>query len=290
MRNIKKIEISKSNFFDSKLRIDFSKNLTCIMGGRGTGKSTILYFIKSCLELSAEEDRDTISILKNNLGDGLIKLYMETDSGDSYQIEKSFGEEPQPYCGFESAVDLVPLETINRELACDIFPAQEIEEIGRNSGARLDLIDKIAFLEIDEIKSKIDSIQINLEKNSKDIRSQNQKLKRAKEILKEYSNVDNDFKNHKKNKPKGINKKSETEFTKQDTAEKIRGSEKRFLNTLFDKLESFLDNYTELNDELKSIDDSTLKYKDFINKPLIDPLVLKLQRIINPIFKFNTLN
>jgi ABC-type lipoprotein export system ATPase subunit len=290
MRNIKNIEVLKSNFFDSTLKINFSKNLTCIMGGRGTGKSTILFFIKSCLELNAEDDRDTFNILKNNLGDGIIKLYMETDEGEKYTIEKSFGEEPQPYFGVEPDTNLLPLETINNELSCDIFPAQIIEEIGRNSGARLELIDKMAFDETNELKFKVETTQNNLEKNAKDIRIQNQRIKRAKDILKDYTKVEQDFKEHKKNKPKGINKKAEIEFNKQDIAEKVRISESKFLSNLSENLESFLENYLELNEDLKSINESTLKSKDFMNKTIVQPIVTKVEKYIFSVTKSNIEN
>ena len=48
MKTIKSIEIKNSPFFED-LKIEFSTKLNCIMGGRGTGKTTLLYFLKSCI-------------------------------------------------------------------------------------------------------------------------------------------------------------------------------------------------------------------------------------------------
>ena len=48
MKRIKSIEIKNSPFFED-LKIDFSEKLNCIMGGRGTGKSTILHLLKSAI-------------------------------------------------------------------------------------------------------------------------------------------------------------------------------------------------------------------------------------------------
>ena len=62
-----------------------------------------------------------------------------------------------------------------------------IEEIGRNPEARLALIDRMLVDEKSDIYQKIEDFQIDLEKNAKEIRSQNQKLKKAEEILREYS-------------------------------------------------------------------------------------------------------
>ena len=281
MKRINKIEVKNSTFFGADFTINFSEKLSCIMGGRGTGKSTILYFIKSCLELDAEESKNTLSILKGNLGSGIISLYMQTENGAEYRIDKSFGEEPQPY--FSPGDDLVPLDNIKKELACDIFPAQIIEEIGRNSEARLELIDRMALGEIADLKASIEAIQINLEKNAKDIRSQNQKLKRGIEILKEYASVEIELKKHKANKPPGISKKSEADFAKQDSAEKIRAAEKRFLKTLSDGLAQYLEKHSELAEEMKIITTQIDKAEKFTNKDIITPIIEKIQKVFNQI-------
>ena len=95
MRKIKSIEINNSAFFQSSFRLDFSDKLNCLMGGRGTGKSTILHFIKACIDLDAEEDRGTYEILRSNLKNGCITLEIENDRGTTYKVEKTFGEEAQ---------------------------------------------------------------------------------------------------------------------------------------------------------------------------------------------------
>ncbi|MEQ1676715.1 MAG: AAA family ATPase, partial [Chitinophagaceae bacterium] len=65
MKRLKSIEVKKSPFFED-IKIDFSEKLNCIMGGRGTGKSTLLYLIKSTIFKNAEEDRNVYNILKTN--------------------------------------------------------------------------------------------------------------------------------------------------------------------------------------------------------------------------------
>ena len=46
MKKIKSLEIKNSSFFED-MKIQFNEKMNCIMGGRGTGKSTMLYFLKS---------------------------------------------------------------------------------------------------------------------------------------------------------------------------------------------------------------------------------------------------
>jgi ABC-type lipoprotein export system ATPase subunit len=270
MKKIKSIEIQNSDFYITPLKIDFSEKLNCIMGGRGTGKSTLLHFIKSCLEMDAEEDRTTNSVLKGNLGGGLIKLLFETSNGETYRIEKTFGEEPQPY--LESTNRHIALENIWKEFVCDFFPAQMIEEIGRNPDARLELIDRMLINEKSETYQKIEDYQIELEKNAREIRAQNQKLRKVGEILKEYSNIELELENHKQDQPKDIEEKENAEFEKQDNAEKIRGAEKRYLKNILSKLNQHFDSLKELNSELLGTRNLTITTDKFINKKIFEKL------------------
>ena len=80
MKRIKSIEIKNSPFFEDS-KISFSENLNCIMGGRGTGKSTILYFLKSAIFKSIEEDKQAYGILKSNLGSGEVSIEIESKDG-----------------------------------------------------------------------------------------------------------------------------------------------------------------------------------------------------------------
>ena len=73
MKRIKTIEIKNSPFFED-IKIDFSVKLNCIMGGRGTGKSTILHLLKASIFANAENDKNTYSVLKSNLGNGEVSL------------------------------------------------------------------------------------------------------------------------------------------------------------------------------------------------------------------------
>lgn len=227
MKQITAIEIQSSEFFAEGFKLDFSAHLNCIMGGRGTGKSTLLHFIKSCAQPNSEEDKNTFDILKSNLGNGLVKLYMQAENGDRYRIEKSFGEEPQPY--LVSSGRHVPIDNVKRELACDIYPAQMIEEIGRNPEARLLLIDRMLGGEIEDFKREIESLQIELEKNAKDIRAQNQRLKKANDQLKDFASAEEELKGHKADQPPDVNEKERAEFDKQDAERKPELRRRDFL-------------------------------------------------------------
>ena len=91
MKKIKSLEIKNSPFFEN-FKIQFDEKMNCIMGGRGTGKSTILYFLKSALSLEQQNE-----ILRSNLGVGEIIIEIEAEDGSLYRIIKTYNEEPQPY-------------------------------------------------------------------------------------------------------------------------------------------------------------------------------------------------
>ena len=134
MKKIKSIEIKNSPFFEDT-KIDFSEKLNCIMGGRGTGKSTILNLIKSAIFKNAEEEKNIYNILKNNLGTGEIALEIESIDGSFYRVTKTFGEEPQPYKYPNS--EYISIDKIFKDIECDFYETGKIEEIGKNKETEL---------------------------------------------------------------------------------------------------------------------------------------------------------
>lgn len=126
MKRIHSIEVKNSTFYKDDVKFTFSEKLNCIMGGRGTGKSTLLFFLKAALDSEAEQDRIVYSILKSNLGEGQIVLTIEDEEGKLYEIEKVFNEDPQPY--LLPMREPIPIGKILPNVICDIYPASEIEE------------------------------------------------------------------------------------------------------------------------------------------------------------------
>lgn len=281
MKRIISIEIRNSEFYANNFKIDFSDHLNCIMGGRGTGKSTLFYFIKSCLEKKAEDDKVTQSVLKNNLGSGIIKLFVQTCNGDKYRIEKSLGEIPQPY--LLPSERHVSLENVVKDLSCDIFPAQTIEEIGRSGVARLELLDKMLSGQLEEPMRAIELLQIELDKNAKDIKSENQKISRLEAQLLEFHSAEADLKRHKSETPDDIQQEENAEFEKQDTAEKIRGAETRFIKFMLDKMAQYKQRYHDVNEDMRATITVLAKTASLSNTIVIQPAVSEIERLLSSI-------
>ena len=269
MKKIKSLEVKNSSFFDD-FKIEFSDGLNCLMGGRGTGKTTMLYFIKSAIEPNAEENDLVYRILKSNLGDGIIIIEMDGEDAVTYNITKTAGAIPQPY--ILPGQNFIPVEKIINDIGCDIYIAGRIEEIGRNPIDRLHLLDKKIKSEIIEPENSIRKLQIDLDANAQDIIAFNRRLNQIDEIVMQYQNIDQEFEAHKAQKPIGIKDEEKSEFETADIKEKIRKDEKRFFNKTIDALKEFNVDIEYKKNELiefflKAINDNEKYYnKEIVNE------------------------
>jgi len=258
------------------------------MGGRGTGKSTLLYFIQAALNSEAEEDLNISNILKANLLNGTIQLCVEDNEGKSYEVIKTFGDESQ--------VNTLPgkhnisLESLEDIFECDIYPALKIERIGLSSKDRLDLIDKKIRTEVNTAKSEIKNLGIALKQNAVSIRSENARVAQIKETLLNFKTVDADLKRQKEEKPDDIKQKEQEEFEKADGNEKIRASEKRYTVKVLEKLSETRDVLQDVNEEIQSFLSLNSDAKTFINEEIINKIKAELEESLGKILKNNSDN
>jgi len=288
MKKIKSILIENSPFFKDNFRIDFSDKLNCLMGGRGTGKSTILYFIKAALESEAEENRTISSILKSNLQNGTVTIELKDKEGKIYQIVKTFGEEPQPYILPQNRH--ISLESLNEYFECDIYPALAIEEIGKNNYDRLKLIDKKIKKEVTSLKQDIRKIQITLNQNADSIRTENARLHQIKEQLLNYKTVEEDLKRHKEEKPEDIKPEEYEKFEKADENEKVRNSEARYVDKVEYKIIEIQERLKDINDEIQNFLTINSESLRFINKEILSKIIKEVNTTFEEIIKDNTTN
>lgn len=288
MKRIKSLAVKGSSFFEENFALSFSEKLNCLMGGRGTGKSTLLYFIQAALNSEAEEDSNVSNILKANLLNGTIQLLVEDNEGKSYELVKTFGDEPQ--------VNTLPgkrnisLESLEDIFECDIYPALKIERIGLSSKDRLDLIDKKIRAEVNTVKSEIKKLRIALKQNSVSIRSENARVTQIKEQLLNFKTVVEDLKRQKEEKPEGIKQSEQEEFEKADGNEKIRNSEKRYTAKVIEKLNETKNSLQDINEEIQSFLTINSDAKSFINKEIIGKIKTELEESLNKILKENSTN
>src|SRR4051812_14148392 len=90
----------EDGFLDG-LHVDFADGLNCFIGGRGTGKTTVLEFVRYVLGLMpdpkkhAARSRAILKLVQKNLGAGKIRLTIETKHGVRYTTERGWDELPR---------------------------------------------------------------------------------------------------------------------------------------------------------------------------------------------------
>jgi len=110
-------------------RQQLSPGLNVLIGGRGTGKSSVIELIRFCLGAPSSSDaiaKDALEHALGVLGDGKIVLTL-TNGSDRVQVSRVASDENDG-CPFE----------VNPPL---VFSQKEVEQIGAHSQSRMRLVD-----------------------------------------------------------------------------------------------------------------------------------------------------
>jgi hypothetical protein len=84
-----------SGGFLDGLDVQFDPRLNCIIGGRGSGKTTVLEFLRFALKAMPDADRSSgqrkqiLKLLQGNMQTGRITVEVETKDGLVYFVERS---------------------------------------------------------------------------------------------------------------------------------------------------------------------------------------------------------
>lgn len=265
MKKLKSLEIKKSDFFKDDFKITFHDKLNCIMGGRGTGKTTLLYFIMSTINKDTEENKVAFNILRNNLGKGELIVEIEGEDGNNYKISKFFGDEPQPTKLPQD--EFVPIKKLEKEIICDIYEASAIEEIGRNSEERLKLINKMLPHGSNEFTAEMERLKMELNENAEDILILKLKAKQKEEKLKTLEGINIELKSFKENAPSDIDPKEDEAFNQANENEKLRDNEKRFINKTEELYINLSNRVTSLAEDLDDfLLNNSFKDENLLNK------------------------
>ncbi|MDD3030541.1 MAG: AAA family ATPase [Alphaproteobacteria bacterium] len=150
------LALSVTGGFLDGLRLDFEDGLNCIIGGRGTGKTTVLEFIRFLLSSDDPQERSKANkeVVDENLRSGKVVLDIETQGGVPYRIERSIGEAAALF----NARGEPQAASLNRSrlFKADIYGQNKIEEIARNARFQLQLIDRFAETEIRQTQEEIE--------------------------------------------------------------------------------------------------------------------------------------
>lgn len=155
------------------IKMDFSDGLNCVIGGRGTGKTTVLEALRFALDRMPNETVDRKryealeKLLQANLGTGSIKLELQTADGVLYSVSRAFGETPLVTNADRKPVDI----RIGHDMhfGVDIYSQNQIEDIANNDYFQLQLIDKFIQKPLEEIERQIRDATSRLDANGQKI-------------------------------------------------------------------------------------------------------------------------
>lgn len=153
------------------LCIEFSPGLNCLIGHRGTGKTSVLEFIRYALDAFPPGDtgqgcrRRVESLVKSNLGDGRIRLAIQTKDGLNYIVDRTASGTPLVLTADGQPTDI----TINSGgiFCADIFSQNEVENIADSPESQLALIDTFVTEKMDELQTNTDDVHARLQSNAK---------------------------------------------------------------------------------------------------------------------------
>ena len=144
----------------------FSDKLNCIIGARGTGKTSILEFTRYALNampLNPASRRQIETLVESNLDGGRIEVAIETREGLPYIVSRSAGEPPIVLTPDHQATGLNFSPALFR---LDVFSQNEIENIAGKAMSQLALLETFNQEALSELNSKIDQTRKTLEANT----------------------------------------------------------------------------------------------------------------------------
>ena len=154
-------------------KIDFVPGLNCIIGARGTGKTTALEFIRYALDRlpSMDDDRQARarieSLVAKNLKGGRVELKVETKDGLSYVIKRAAGEDPVVTTAAGKPTDITL--RAGGFFTANIFSQNEVESLADRALSQLALLDNFETEAIAALEAKIRQVESRLVANSHEI-------------------------------------------------------------------------------------------------------------------------
>jgi len=224
------------------LDIEFAPGLNCIIGGRGTGKTTVLEFIRFALDAMPDDSaaRKRIDALLNrNLDSGRVELGVQTRDGIPYIISRSAGEEPIVLTEDRKPTDITL--KAGAFFKADIFSQNEVESIADRSLSQLDLIDNFEAEQIAEFNTQLKHVSVELYGNTNGILPLQEKIATLDEELAALPGIEE--------KLKGMSTTGGSDAQVINTAHELKALRDREKRTL-DSMQQFLMRYGKNISEL----------------------------------------
>ena len=167
------LSLNVTGGFLADAKLEFADGLNCLIGGRGTGKTTALEFLRFGLGLmpdpktNPQRHRAIDALVKANLGNGRLTIELRTKMDMRYTAGSSAHETIQVLNEVGTAVPI----SLDRDqiFGADVFSQNEIEEIASSPAAQLDLLDRFQEHDTVAIDRELEQLQRQLDQSSVDL-------------------------------------------------------------------------------------------------------------------------
>lgn len=152
--------------------LDLNNGLNCIIGARGTGKTTVMELVRFALGATPPNDPEAArrleALIDRNLDGGRVQLTFETKDGLTYTITRSQGEDPivLTAAGEPTGLSINAGKGGAGLFKVDIFSQNQIERIADRPAFQLSLIDNFDAERIGSINAQIRAILSSLALNA----------------------------------------------------------------------------------------------------------------------------
>ena len=191
MKSNRLISLRVIGGFLDGLTLVFDAGLTCIIGARGTGKSTILELIRYCLDQLPKKDlspaarRRVENLVAGNLGGGRVELEVENSDGVRYFITRAAGEEPMVLDKERNPTGI----KVAGFFRAEIFSQNEVEGIADQKRFQLELIDSFASSELPSLDWSIQDIQDGIVRAARDTEPLRSEIRALEEKIRQAPNI-----------------------------------------------------------------------------------------------------
>ena len=155
--------ISVSGGFLDGMTIRFNDHLNCIIGGRGTGKTTVLEFIRYVLNLkdegylSPKRLFDLERLIQANLENGQLSIELLTKSNVQYSAKRKSGEDKNLIFD-ENGNPLQISFGRNQVFDAEIFSQNDIENAAVDPESQIKILDQFREGDLAEMEREINEL------------------------------------------------------------------------------------------------------------------------------------
>jgi ABC-type lipoprotein export system ATPase subunit len=174
----------EGGFLDG-VKIHFNEEMNVLIGGRGTGKSTVIESLRYVVDqdpIGADAAQMHKSIVENVLGSGTkvsLLLRRSHPSEKEYLIQRTVPNPPKVIDGSGNVLDIHPDDVLEE---FEVYGQHEVAELARDRTKLTRLLDR--FAEVDpELEEKKDSLKRSLKENRHELLSRHREFRDIEERL-----------------------------------------------------------------------------------------------------------